>query len=170
MKKRRIKGNNSDKNNRVIKNNKSNKKKNINWKLTIGIIIIMILILLILAIFKLTGKTIDYEKLVSSGNSNENDNNILEFIKQGEDTNTMPEKLVITGNIINSEKFICSDTDGGKNYEVKGIISQGRVDKGTDNCTSDTRLKEYYCLTRTSTIHYYYNCPYKCLDGKCIEN
>lgn len=80
----------------------------------------------------------------------------------------------ITGDSINyssieSDKFACVDTDGGKEFNVKGIISQGDVVKGTDYCTTETRLKEYYCLTETSTNHYYYNCEYKCVDGACVK-
>jgi len=76
-----------------------------------------------------------------------------------------------TGKIIaeKSDKFICKDSDGGKDFYVQGAIKQGDVVKGTDYCTSDTRLKEYYCLTNTSTLHYYYECEYKCEDGACVE-
>lgn len=75
----------------------------------------------------------------------------------------------ITGKAVVSEKFICSDSDDGKNYGVQGVIKQGDLIKGTDYCTTDTRLKEYYCLTETSTSHNYYECPYKCVKGACVE-
>tara|TARA_Y100000310_G_scaffold35929_1_gene33885 strand:+ start:224 stop:655 length:432 start_codon:yes stop_codon:yes gene_type:complete len=72
-------------------------------------------------------------------------------------------------NFLNDTRYICSDTDEGRDYFVQGTIQQGDVEKGTDYCTSEVRLKEYYCLGRTSTNHYYYICPYKCIDGACVE-
>lgn len=80
-----------------------------------------------------------------------------------------PKFTGLTGNVINSEKFTCSDSDGGKSFSVKGVVKQGDVVKGTDICTSETRLKEYYCLSETSTNVYYYECPYKCVEGACVE-
>jgi hypothetical protein len=80
-----------------------------------------------------------------------------------------PKFTGMSVNYIESEKFICSDSDNGQNYSIKGFVKQGDVVKGTDYCTNATRLKEYYCLTKTSTLYYYYDCPYKCSNGACVE-
>ncbi len=68
-----------------------------------------------------------------------------------------------------SGKYSCLDSDGGINYSVQGTVNQGEVVKATDYCTSDTRLKEHYCLSSTTVNHKYYECTYKCVDGACIE-
>ena len=65
--------------------------------------------------------------------------------------------------------YDCYDSDDGKNFDVKGITRHGEVVKGEDTCVQGNRLKEYYCLSKTSTNHYYYECPNGCKDGRCIS-
>ena len=60
----------------------------------------------------------------------------------------------------------CNDTDGGKNYYVKGAITW--LDNlipvtNTDNCDGN-RLTEWYCTGKIS-----YSCQYGCENGACIS-
>jgi hypothetical protein len=61
----------------------------------------------------------------------------------------------------------CTDTDGGKNFYVKGTAT-GIQGGGTDYCYTNVNLAEYYCdpvNQWTGTVNY--NCPYGCSDGAC---
>jgi hypothetical protein len=62
----------------------------------------------------------------------------------------------------------CTDSDGGKNYYVKGTTCLGDRCK-TDGCLDNTKIIEYYCswgnmVSRTSI------CASKCQDGACISS
>jgi hypothetical protein len=76
---------------------------------------------------------------------------------------------------------ICTDSDGGKNYYVKGYTTgpyywQGQFDYSvtnvTDYCESDTDINSYlmenYCEDNGSRGWIRYQCPYGCKDGACI--
>jgi len=67
----------------------------------------------------------------------------------------------------------CTDTDGGRNYEVRGIVKSGGG-SATDNCIDTTRLNEWYCsglfskspsleVKDCSTIGGF------CKDGVCVK-
>jgi hypothetical protein len=62
---------------------------------------------------------------------------------------------------------ICTDSDGGKNYYVKGSADAptGRLDDACD--TDGTRLFEYYC-SNGQQLQDQYSCPYGCRDGACV--
>jgi len=70
----------------------------------------------------------------------------------------------------------CSDSDGGKNYYVKGVAyDQGYYTTGgEDSCFYDYQnnlvLNEYYCENGVVKSENY-NCPsdYTCKDGACIR-
>jgi len=67
----------------------------------------------------------------------------------------------------------CTDSDGGKNYNVKGI-SRDRWGEKTDYCDNEKQITEYYCqytgyggdqvLYTISSV----DCPYGCKDGACL--
>jgi hypothetical protein len=71
----------------------------------------------------------------------------------------------------------CNDSDGGKNYGVKGTLvgwgGDGKQYTMSDACTGNKpgySMLEYYCLpgsqgTFTSAG---YNCPYGCSNGACV--
>jgi hypothetical protein len=61
----------------------------------------------------------------------------------------------------------CTDSDGGKNYYVKGSADAptGRLDDACD--TDGTRLFEYYC-SNGQQLQDQYSCPYGCRDGACV--
>ncbi len=61
----------------------------------------------------------------------------------------------------------CTDSDGGKNYDVKGTITLDNGDVKTDSCSDYKLLNEYYCNNNVGSLETY-NCPYQCSDGKCV--
>ncbi|MEK6871375.1 MAG: hypothetical protein AABX16_00560 [Nanoarchaeota archaeon] len=71
-------------------------------------------------------------------------------------------------------KYVCTDSDGGKNYEKKGKTCIG------ENCNKDYcdvnqgnsfyNLIEHYCESDTNTGSTTYNCLYGCNDGVCIQS
>ena len=73
----------------------------------------------------------------------------------------------------------CTDSDGGKNYYVKGNTTLGN-DTKTDYCRSTTSeedvvyagniLKEFYCATPNNIgAETYDECPNGCVDGACVS-
>ena len=70
-----------------------------------------------------------------------------------------------------SKDPLCTDSDGGKNYNIKGETCN-EVDCKVDACTSmpvrDNVVAEYYCEgnKRESLVGAF--CDYKCEDGACI--
>lgn len=69
-----------------------------------------------------------------------------------------------------SLKASCTDSDGGQNYEVKGVVSKG-ANSNTDICSAVTVLKEYFC-SGNSIKSISYTCPsdYKCSNGACVPS
>lgn len=81
-----------------------------------------------------------------------------------------------------SPNITCTDSDGGKDYYVKGVVktdSESKVDSCTyctgecqprTNCTSTCfAVEEYYCIERGINKEVY-NCPNGCKDGACIND
>ncbi len=62
----------------------------------------------------------------------------------------------------------CTDSDGGKNYYVKGTTSLSNI-ATTDVCYSDSTLNEYSC-NQSAIQNEYYNCPDSCFDGACVNS
>jgi cysteine-rich repeat protein len=65
----------------------------------------------------------------------------------------------------------CTDSDGGLNYDVKGIASESDGKTETDSC-SDGQVKEYYCDVDGKIKHDVHGCGdgYKCSDGRCVPD
>ncbi len=63
----------------------------------------------------------------------------------------------------------CSDSDGGKNYNVAGTVING-LTVLTDYCMTKYDLKEYSCMTDTSHKSVVYTCPKGCSEGACISS
>lgn len=59
----------------------------------------------------------------------------------------------------------CTDSDGGKNYDVRGICN-GINGQYTDYCYNSTLLNEYYCGSNNNCYPELKSCP--CQDGKCV--
>ncbi|MDD5086459.1 MAG: DNRLRE domain-containing protein [Candidatus Nanoarchaeia archaeon] len=85
-----------------------------------------------------------------------------------------------------TEELICTDSDGGKNYYIKGTtygttkcIHQSECSPSTvtDKCgvcdpvchESETILQEFYCGEDGYLYVEGYTCPNGCSDGACIE-
>ena len=63
----------------------------------------------------------------------------------------------------------CVDTDGGKNFDVKGTTSKGTLSY-TDYCGSGNNLFENYCdADGNIQTNFLYSCPNGCSDGACIN-
>jgi len=83
-----------------------------------------------------------------------------------------PKLVGVIGNVvknISSDKFICYESDAGIDFAVKGSIRLGDIEKGVDECLTETRLKEYYCLTQNSQNVKYTECELGCYNGECIQ-
>jgi hypothetical protein len=81
----------------------------------------------------------------------------------------------------------CTDSDGGKNYNITGyaygyFVPEGGFFKDSDFCAlynnknkvtscsgSACSLYEYYCASSTTLGRTPYTCPNGCSDGKCIS-
>lgn len=68
----------------------------------------------------------------------------------------------------------CTDSDGGKNYNVAGTASSSQMlynwgyPSIQDQCIAGTiSLREAYCATSTIFDYETYNCPFGCDAGKC---
>ncbi len=69
-----------------------------------------------------------------------------------------------------SEENVCTDTDGGKKYYVKGKISGKKIHDDLleeDSCVGD-KVKELFCNEDGVAEPYLYKCPNGCKDGACI--
>jgi len=65
----------------------------------------------------------------------------------------------------------CTDSDGGKNYYVKGkVIADVILGSGLaeDTCVSEIKLREMFCNENGEGEPYLYTCPNGCEDGACI--
>lgn len=69
----------------------------------------------------------------------------------------------------------CADSDGGKNYDVKGTVKTSSAYESTDYCNDEKTLTEYFCedagdgksTTVNSETH---GCNYACRDGACLPS
>jgi hypothetical protein len=66
----------------------------------------------------------------------------------------------------------CTDSDGGKNYYMRGTVSDGGKSY-TDYCIDSSTLREYFCLPYTpgglgGVAQEDYKCPNGCKDGACV--
>jgi len=66
----------------------------------------------------------------------------------------------------------CTDSDGGKNYYLRGTVSD-RGKSYTDYCIDSSTLREYFCLPYTpgglgGVAQEDYRCPSGCKDGACV--
>lgn len=62
----------------------------------------------------------------------------------------------------------CNDSDNGKIYFIKGIVSKkGR--NYSDYCINDNYLKEYYCSKYKFVYSKLFRCLNSCIDGACVD-
>ena len=74
-----------------------------------------------------------------------------------------------------NQNNICTDSDGGKNYNVKGNVvasssTPGYTGNVWDYCKTDgtNALVEYFCTADKQQSGETYNCPNGCSNGACI--
>ncbi len=105
-----------------------------------------------------------------------------------EDNEPMPSEIISSYLVkypIQAVPLICTDSDGGKDYYVKGKTVPNIFDTDEDACYSinedskvdscsgeNCRLVELYCIDAPvggqSAVLEYYNCPNGCEDGACV--
>ena len=86
----------------------------------------------------------------------------------------------ITGNVVSES---CTDSDGGKDFYIKGICSgedypEGIEDRCDNTPGSEDFVEDFYCYTeqeginegKTHCVGHSYECPYGCSDGRCLPN
>lgn len=67
----------------------------------------------------------------------------------------------------------CTDTDGGKTYNISGRVTDGLLEVFVDNCLDDSRtLIETYCSDgeKGRGLTEEYRCPDRCSSGACVED
>ncbi len=75
-------------------------------------------------------------------------------------------------NVTNSTNLNCTDSDGGKNYYLKGFANPcpcfeppcPTCGVWADNCLNESTLLEYSCENLNGEEYY---CPHGCKDGAC---
>ena len=91
--------------------------------------------------------------------------------------------LLIVSQILASSHFRsseCTDSDGGRNFNVNGVTSGFRSNSQTlqterDYCgdqitnLDDNILTEFYCSDENEFKHVRYECPIACRDGECKD-
>jgi len=71
--------------------------------------------------------------------------------------------------VMNITNYNCTDSDGGKNYAVKGNLVD-RLHNATyeDFCSGSITLREHWC-GENNYQYEYYNCENGCGGGKCLK-
>jgi len=77
-----------------------------------------------------------------------------------------PNNICSGGRCIEGAVHTCSDTDGGKVYNVKGTVTT-EAGSVTDKCLDSNQLEEFYCQNNLMYDDIY-TCPYGCSNGACI--
>lgn len=84
---------------------------------------------------------------------------------------------ILSGKVTDSDVNQCTDTDNGKNFFVKGIVTNNGTSpggsyfeaNGTDFCSTNKKLNEYFCDENSYINHELYECPVSCRGGVCSE-
>ena len=65
----------------------------------------------------------------------------------------------------------CYDSDGGKDYYVKGKVSAVNMvgGSGWDTCYDSTTVREFYCENKYYSVEDRHICPQGCVDGVCVK-
>lgn len=64
---------------------------------------------------------------------------------------------------------VCTDSDGGRNFAVKGTQTSSTGSPATDYCTGN-HLTEFFCIDGVRAGMDGYTCPGGCSDGACVNN
>ena len=90
-----------------------------------------------------------------------------EFCNYGCNNGFCKNKTITGGDSDDNDYNTCADSDGGKNYYVKGTVISG-TQALSDHCSSDGTLTEKFCYDG-DILWETYNCPDGCVDGACIN-
>ena len=92
-------------------------------------------------------------------------------IKGIQETDETNNTKTITINCSAPPDYKCTDSDGGKNYYVKGSIIDALGFTYFDMCMANNVLLEHYCENNNATSEDY-TCPnnYTCQDGACKQS
>ena len=75
---------------------------------------------------------------------------------------------IIFRNTSSIKNPVCFDSDGGKNYSIKGIINDSGI-LTEDSCIfNSSQLIEYYCQNNNLGNAEIVNCQNGCMNGTCI--
>ncbi len=61
----------------------------------------------------------------------------------------------------------CADSDGGQNFDNKGVVVDRTNRTEIDYCTSSSQLVEWYCSSNNLVEYVYQTCS--CENGMCVE-
>ncbi len=86
-------------------------------------------------------------------------------------TPPLPQSNNTNNNDTTTSTDLCTDSDNGKNFEVKGTTKKGLA-TSTDSCDEiyPNSVWEYHCYSDGSIRVDKKACEYRCLDGACIQN
>jgi len=65
---------------------------------------------------------------------------------------------------------VCTDSDGGINYAVKGTCVDSTTTVGLTDYCEGKYVVEYYCNLDGGCTYTKYACQYGCYDGSCNES
>src|SRR3989338_1234452 len=84
------------------------------------------------------------------------------------DTNDVAGGTALVGQAVGRPRqATCTDSDGGKNYEIKGVVRTSLSSLPLSDSCNGRNLREYYCDgTRAKSEQV--TCPVRCLNGACI--
>ncbi len=80
-------------------------------------------------------------------------------------------EICVQGDCV-SNTYICDDSDGGKDYNVKGRVTASSPTSSTDVtdlCSDSTKVVEYFC-TNLQQSGETYTCPNGCSNGACVSS
>ena len=125
-----------------------------------------------------------YAQILVAGYSKVDTRKAARVLANWDDYNLRGNEKCVYGSSINpsvkdcgQEEDICTDSDGGVNYYVKGYVemkddsSFGTNGRKYDECWNDGKhLSEYVCENGVYKGAYNYICPQGCKDGACIQD
>ncbi|MBX4196341.1 hypothetical protein KW805_02020 [Candidatus Pacearchaeota archaeon] len=91
------------------------------------------------------------------------------------DGKTVKSARWVDNRAVSSDVTACDDTDGGKDYDNKGVtfgIQNYHPEVMEDVCTTATKLKEYSCLNESASgsniVETVHTCQNGCNNGACV--
>ena len=84
----------------------------------------------------------------------------------------------ITGNVAVTYSKTCTDSDGGREPNIKGVTEYKKVlghkvitKTEEDYCIfNNKRVREYYCDSRDKLLWRTYDCRGRCENGACVND